>query len=88
MLNIYTAALEGKQFVVQQILEKEPNALNGHDEDERTPLHWASSGGHDALVLFLIEKGADVNAKDDVSIKKKKKRWGWLVCVIHKVLYI
>lgn len=32
MLNIYTAALEGKLFIVQQVLEKEPEALNSHDE--------------------------------------------------------
>ena len=33
----------------------------------RTPLCWAASGGHTDVVKILIEKGADVNAKDKVS---------------------
>ena len=38
--------------------------LQGH----LTPLHWAALSGHTDIVKLLIEKGADVNAKnDDVS---------------------
>ena len=32
-----------------------------------TPLHSAAISGHTDIVKILIEKGADVNAKDDVS---------------------
>lgn len=46
MLNIYTAALEGKLFIVQQVLEKEPEALNSHDEASCT------SGGCGAMSLM------------------------------------
>ena len=31
------------------------------------PLHFAAFGGHTDTVKILIEKGADVNAKDKVS---------------------
>ena len=33
----------------------------------RTPLYWAAMCDHTDVVKVLIEKGADVNAKDKVS---------------------
>ena len=36
-------------------------------QDHQTPLHWAASEGHTDIVKIMIEKGADVNAKDKVS---------------------
>ena len=36
-------------------------------QDHQTPLDQAASGGHTDIVKILIEKGADVNAKDKVS---------------------
>jgi ankyrin repeat protein len=35
------------------------------DMDERTPLHWASIGGHTGVVSFLLETGqVDINVQD------------------------
>ena len=34
------------------------------DNDEWTPLHLAARYGHKEIVEYLVEKGADVNAKD------------------------
>ena len=36
------------------------------DEDGRTMLHWASSGGHSTLVAYLLEHGAMANALDEL----------------------
>ena len=36
-------------------------------QDHQTPLHFAAYNGHTDTVKILIEKGADVNAKDEVS---------------------
>ena len=36
-------------------------------QDHQTPLHRATMRGHTDIVKILIEKGADVNAKDKVS---------------------
>ena len=36
-------------------------------QDDDSPLHRAAYGGHTDIVKILIEKGADVNAKNKVS---------------------
>ena len=33
-----------------------------------TPLHWASIEGHYDVAQLLLEKGAELNARSDVSI--------------------
>ena len=33
-----------------------------------TPLHWASSGGKPDCVRLLLDRGADTEAKDNVSM--------------------
>ena len=35
-----------------------------------TALYWAASNGKDAIVALLLDKGADVTAKDNVSYMK------------------
>ena len=39
-------------------------SLNRVDDKRRTALMWAAHGGHEAVVRLLLEKGADVHAKD------------------------
>ena len=44
---------------------KEGVSVNFRDDDqEGTPLHWAVTNNHPKVALFLIQQGADVNAKD------------------------
>jgi ankyrin repeat protein len=38
--------------------------LNITDYEGRTPLHYASRYGHDAIIEFLLEKGLDVSQSD------------------------
>ena len=35
--------------------------LNAKAEDDWTCLHWSASGGHDSVIVMLVEAGADVN---------------------------
>ncbi|CAN1250832.1 Acyl-CoA-binding domain-containing protein 2 [Linum perenne] len=35
------------------------------DSEGRTPLHWAVDRGHRNIVELLVERNADVNAKDN-----------------------
>ena len=40
---------------------------------KHTPLHLAAIYGKEAVVEFLVTKGADLNAMDEVSINKSNK---------------
>ena len=37
---------------------------------EWTPLHCASDSGHLEIVKYLIENGADVNAKNTITLRR------------------
>ena len=48
------------------LTEQGDGVVNVADEDGRTMLHWASSGGHSALVSYLLDHGAMTNALDEL----------------------
>ncbi|KAH7133065.1 hypothetical protein B0J13DRAFT_610204 [Dactylonectria estremocensis] len=54
------------RMVLQVLFERTDQAeINAKDEDERTPLFYASERGHEAVVSALLEtKMAEVNARD------------------------
>ena len=59
-------ALEGDLEQIAALLEAQGDgAVHIMDEDGRTMLHWAASGGHAAVVGLLLEKGALANALDE-----------------------
>ncbi|ORY93990.1 ankyrin repeat-containing domain protein [Syncephalastrum racemosum] len=65
MLTVFTAAYEGKLFIVQQLIEKDASAATSRDEDQRTPLHWAASGGHANIVNYLLTLHVPIDALDE-----------------------
>lgn len=38
--------------------------VNGWDDNQLTPLHWAAEGCHAELIRLLIENGANINARN------------------------
>jgi hypothetical protein len=66
-----SAAVRRHETVIRQLLEKPAVRLllkNGFDItaknfDEVKALHWAASGGHEAVVRLLLEKGANADAE-------------------------
>ena len=48
-------------------LSKKLKATSYHtaDDQHRTPLHIAAARGHEAMVEFLVRKGARVDAKNE-----------------------
>ena len=37
---------------------------------QMSPLHWAADGGHVHTVKYLIDKGAEVNSKDEIGVSE------------------
>ncbi|KAN0137681.1 Ankyrin repeat-containing domain protein [Lactarius tabidus] len=55
---------EGKSVVMRLLLDYGANA-DLYDKRRNTPLHFAASEGHLEVARMLLERGADVNSKND-----------------------
>jgi glyoxylase-like metal-dependent hydrolase (beta-lactamase superfamily II) len=62
--EIHDAAQQGDLAKLKMLLEKNPGLIEARSENEKTPLHFAAQAGFKEIVELLIEKGADVNAKN------------------------
>jgi prepilin-type N-terminal cleavage/methylation domain-containing protein len=58
------AALDGDVIEARRLIENSLGNVNRHGNMGRTPLHYAASHGHKDVAELLIEKGAEVDAKD------------------------
>jgi ankyrin repeat protein len=59
------AAYDGDGALVKSLLTKEPGLTAAKDSYGDTALHCSSSEDHGDIVLFLLSKGASINAKND-----------------------
>ena len=63
---LYYAAFCGMHDIVNFLIVKHSQDVNARRFDnDRTPLHAASRGGHADVAQLLLEYGADANARDD-----------------------
>lgn len=62
--EIFQAASTGNLVKVKELVEADPQLMRKTDERGRTPLHLAARGVHFEVIRFLVENGADVNARD------------------------
>lgn len=58
------AAAEGKAGKIRRMLDDGSATVNSANCDGRRPIHLASENGHLEVVRLLIERRADVDAKD------------------------
>lgn len=63
-MNVFTAAALGKVNLLGHALRRTPQRLHQAGPWGRTVLHWAACGGHVALLKFLLEQGAELEARD------------------------
>jgi ankyrin repeat protein len=63
-IDIYSACYLGDSRRVQELLDADPRLLVREQEEDSvwrvTPLHYAVTGGHRGLAVWLIEQGARV----------------------------
>lgn len=64
--QIHQAASKGDLATVQQMLEGQPGLLHAINDtrEKLTLLHMAAYSNNDALVEFLLQRGADPNLRD------------------------
>jgi hypothetical protein len=54
----------GEEKLLRFLLETGDFDLDGVDKHHRSPLWWAATHGHEAMVQFLLEKDVDTDAQD------------------------
>ena len=63
--EIIKAAKKGSVEWIKALLTLDPDLINARDKDGSTPLHCAAWKGHEQVVAFLLQAGADVNAHNE-----------------------
>ena len=62
--EIHQAARQGELAKLKSLLDKTPGLLELKTEAGKTPLHFAVEGGQADIVRYLLDKGADINARN------------------------
>jgi ankyrin repeat protein len=62
-VSLHEAAALGLVDRARAHLDADPGGISAHSHDGWTPLHLAAFFGHRELAAFLLDRGADVNAR-------------------------
>eukprot|EP00339_Tiarina_fusa_P001681 CAMPEP_0116998590 /NCGR_PEP_ID=MMETSP0472-20121206/1610_1 /TAXON_ID=693140 ORGANISM="Tiarina fusus, Strain LIS" /NCGR_SAMPLE_ID=MMETSP0472 /ASSEMBLY_ACC=CAM_ASM_000603 /LENGTH=547 /DNA_ID=CAMNT_0004697791 /DNA_START=170 /DNA_END=1809 /DNA_ORIENTATION=+ len=63
-LEVHMLAGNGRTQELRQIVERDPKFIDAQDEMGWQPIHEAARGGHIETIHYLLERGADVNARN------------------------
>ena len=61
-LDIFDSAFRGDLKRATELADQNPAIAKLRSADGRTPLHFATAGGHPDMIMFLTTKGADLSA--------------------------
>lgn len=62
---VHEAARDGKLTRVEQLIAKDPKLVNSRDDHAFAPLHWAATNGHTEVLTFLLDHGAEPDARSE-----------------------
>jgi uncharacterized protein len=62
--ELHAAAAQGNLNRIRHLIELDGAMVRVVDDKQRTPLHFACNGGHLEVARLLIDRGADINARD------------------------
>jgi ankyrin repeat protein len=62
--RLIEAAKRGDEEDVISLLQRNSELINQRDEVGATALHYAAFGGHRKVAKLLVDRGADINARD------------------------
>lgn len=65
--EIHEAARVGDLARVRELVGADPESINARADEDETPLHSAIMGGHIEIVTFLLEQGAEADARNSVN---------------------
>ncbi|MCX8155829.1 MAG: ankyrin repeat domain-containing protein [Verrucomicrobiae bacterium] len=66
--EIHTAAEKGDLARVRALVAANPALVHDRDREQKTPLHYAAAAGQLEVAAFLLEAGAEVNARSNSGI--------------------
>ena len=81
------AASSGNVAMAKILIDELRFDVNAYDPVGGTPIFWAAMNGHDAMVTFLVQMGANINAMTRETIHVEKPREGFLLTV-NKTYYV
>jgi len=64
MAPIHGAAARGDLEEMMRLIQKDPQVVHSTNRYEQTALFCASANGHVEVVCYLLDQGADINARD------------------------
>ena len=62
--KLIEAAKQGNEADVRAVVHSQAELINQRDQLGATALHYAALGGHRGVVQALVERGAEINARD------------------------
>lgn len=66
--SIHDAALKGDVSLARRMLDARPDLISARNKLGKTPLHQSLTGGNNAILDLLLERGAEVNAQDNTGL--------------------
>lgn len=62
--EVFESVASGDAPALTRLIDADPSLVHARDADGATALHHAAFNGHQSIMQLLIDRGADLNARD------------------------